>query len=268
MAVNLIGFDSAWSDNPRVPGAICALRVADDASPVFTPPDLVGFAAATDFVRDLHRPGDLTLVAIDQPTIVPNETGARPPERVVASVISWSGGGIQPAYRGKASMFGDGAPVWRFRDALGFVDDPEAAALAARGLFWMEVYPALALLSLDAAFTSAGKRGPRYNPSRPTFEQTAWQAVLGAAVREADRLGQPEIAAWCETRDPDAKPRKGGQDELDAILCLLIAARWRRERASCAMIGDLASGYIVAPVGEIVRRRLEAAAARRDLRIV
>ena len=43
-------------------------------------------------------------------------------------------------------------------------------------------------------------------------------------------------------------PRKADQDRLDAALCLLIALRWRlRPRDQSVLLGDLASGYIVAP---------------------
>ena len=164
-------------------------------------------------------------------------------------------------------MFGDGAPIWRFLDALAVIDDPEAAVDATSGLFVMESYPALALLSLDPAFVAAGKSGPRYNPGRPTFSQNAWRAVRAAATREATRLGLPRVATWCRALDPDAKPRKAKQDELDSILCLLIAVRWRRERASCVMIGDLRGGYIVTPVADVVRGRLEMAANARGVAI-
>ncbi len=267
MAVNLVGFDSAWADNPRAPGAICAACLEPGGGIVFHAPRLVGFEAAAAFIEGLHGGDDLTLVGIDQPTIVPNAGGSRPAERVVAAVMSWSGGAIQPANRGKASMFGDGAPIWRFLDRLGFADDPEAAARATLGGFVMEVYPALALLSLDPAFAAAGKGGPRYNPGRKTFRQDAWGTVLAAAGREAAALRLDAAATWCAGLDAEARPRKATQDRLDAVLCLLIAKRWREERGRCAMIGDRDAGYIVAPVEACVRTRLEAAAMERGVPI-
>ena len=267
MSINLVGFDSAWADNAGTPGAICAARFEAGGGIVFHAPRLVGFEAAAGFIEGLHGDGDLTLVAIDQPTIVRNAGGSRPAERAVASVMSWSGGAIQPANRSKATMFGDGAPIWRFLDRLGFADDPETAARATCGGFVMEVYPALALLSLDPTFAAAGKVGPRYNPARKTFRQDAWRKVLAAALREAGALRLEAAAEWCAGLDGEAKPRKATQDRLDALLCLLIAKRWRDERAGCAMIGDLETGYIVAPVSLAVRTRLEAAGLERGVPI-
>ena len=129
----------------------------------------------------------------------------------------------------------------------------------------MEVFPAMALLALDPAFLAGRGCGPRYNPARKTFRQEAWRAVRRATAAEARRLGHAEAAAWCDALDADSRPRKARQDDLDALLCALIAARWHRERASCAMIGDTANGFIVAPVSPAGRARLAEAAALRGV---
>ena len=266
MSTNLVGFDSAWAGNAKAPGAICAARIEPDGSVVFRAPHLVGFDAGALFIKDLHRDNDLTLVAIDQPTIVRNRTGMRPAERVVASLISWSGGGIQPAYEDKASMFGADAPIWRFLDDLRFRDDPETAACAASGGFIMEAYPALALLGLEPTFVEGPRRGPRYNPRSKTFRPEAWKAVCRVTEQEARRLGLSAAAAWCAAIDTVGKPTKALQDRLDAMVCLIIAACWRLERRRCAMIGDLRTGYIVAPVSPVTRAHLAKSAAEAERR--
>ena len=90
----------------------CPPPATDPAS--FSPPELVGFGAALTYIQRLQRSDAVTLIALDQPTIVPNRTGMRPVEKTVASLISWLGGGVQPANRGKTMFFGDEAPIWRF----------------------------------------------------------------------------------------------------------------------------------------------------------
>jgi predicted RNase H-like nuclease len=47
------------------------------------------------------------LVALDQPTVVPNLTSNRPEERLVGSLVGWNGGGTQSSNRGKVGMFCD-----------------------------------------------------------------------------------------------------------------------------------------------------------------
>lgn len=160
----VFGFDSAWTDNPRAPGAICAIACDGSSDPRFVAPRLASFEAALAFIADVGADYALRLIAIDQPTIVPNLTGCRPVERVAGSLISFVGGGVQPANRGKTAMFGDAAPLWRFKASLGASDDPERARSAESGLFLIEVFPALALPALHPPFAER-LSGPKYNPA-------------------------------------------------------------------------------------------------------
>jgi predicted RNase H-like nuclease len=52
-----------------LPGAICSVVYDGRRFGDFKEPTLVRFGQALDFVREIHGPGQLTLVAIDQPTI-------------------------------------------------------------------------------------------------------------------------------------------------------------------------------------------------------
>jgi len=258
MAVTFVGFDSAWTDNSKAPGAICSIVHDRDHFSDFTTPFLVSFDDALDYVRSIHAPGHLTVVAIDQPTIVPNRSGMRPAERVAASVVSWLGGGVQPANRSRVGMFDDSAPIWKFLTRLGATDDPEGARMADAGLYVMEVFPALAL----AAFSDAlcGRlRGARYNPSRrKSFRRDDWDKVVAVVAADALAVGCGDFDTWCTTVKEIGAPRKSDQDKLDAAVCLLAAIRWMQwPRKYSIMIGDLATGYITSPVSSQIRQRLE-----------
>jgi predicted RNase H-like nuclease len=260
-AQTFLGFDSAWTDNPRAPGAICAVRLEDGTAPVFYPPRLVRFSEALAFVDETAA--DYTLIALDQPTIVPNATSMRPAERVAASVISWIGGGVQPANRGKIGMFCDDSPIWSFLAALSAIEDPVAARAATSGRYLMEVFPALALPSLDPSFF-ARMGAPKYNPAvRRRFRPDDWRRVCATAARSFDGWGVAAAAAWCRLAGELPAPPKADQDRLDAMLCLAVAMHWRIEPAERSiMLGDTVSGYMVAPASADVRSRLIAAAER------
>jgi predicted RNase H-like nuclease len=256
-----VGFDSAWADSPRAPGAICAIQRAAVGSPVrFVRPELVGFDQALAFLRRVASHNGLRLIGVDQPTIVPNATGSRPVDRVIASVVSWLGGGVQPANRGKTGIFCDASPIWCFLEKLGAAQNPERARGASAGLFLMEVFPALALPSLEPAFCRQGGAA-KYNPANRRFRIQDWTRVASATAREARRLGCEEAAAWCEGSAAIGQPRKADQDRLDAVLCALAAMRWRIDPAEASvLVGDLDSGYMVAPVMSEIRDRLVRAA--------
>ena len=262
-----IGFDSAWTDSTSAPGAICAVEMLEGKPTRFHPPVLAAFEEARQFIESIRSRG-VTLIALDQPTLVPNLIGMRPVERVAASLVSWLGGGVQPANRGRRGMFCDESPIWRFLSALGAMEDPEAARHAEAGLYLMEVFPALALASLGNGFFGR-LAGPRYNPARrKTFRLEHWTAVCAAARQEAHELKLAELAQWCSTSCRNLSPVKADQDRLDAVLCLLIAMKWRlRPRHESLMLGDRTSGYMVFPASASVRRYLEEPARRHGVAI-
>jgi predicted RNase H-like nuclease len=258
-----IGFDSAWTDNPKAPGAICAVGFEDGHQTLFHAPELVSFSQALSFVQEHRSRNGVTLIALDQPTVVPNLTSMRPVERAAASLISWLGGGVQPSNRGRLGMFCDASPIWRFLTALGAEENPERARKADDGLYVMEVFPALALASLDTRFFGRLK-GPRYNPDRKkTFLIADWGHVAEAAAREAETLGCDKLAEWCCTARRAAQPRKADQDKLDSVLCALIALHWRlRPREASLFLGDRTTGYMVLPASREVREYLITPARR------
>jgi predicted RNase H-like nuclease len=258
-----IGFDSAWTDNPKAPGALCAIRFDNDGAVDFYAPRPTSFDQALAFIRQLHAESAVTIIALDQPTLVPNLTGMRPVERVAASLMSWLGGGVQPANRGRLGMFCNASPVWRFLASLGATEDPEVARTAYAGLFLMEVFPALALASLDIAFFGRLK-APKYNPARRnTFKANDWVRVGQAAAKEADALGCHALAEWCHAITVNLQPKKADQDLLDSALCLLTAIRWRRQpRDKSVLLGDLLNGYMVLPASGAVSDKFTSAARK------
>ena len=160
-------------------------------------------------------------------------------------------------------MFDDDAPVWSFLRDLGAIDDPERGRSAETGLFVIEVFPALALASLNERFFKR-RAAPHYNPARrKTFRIEHWKAVCGTALECARAFGLEEVADWCSNLLEAERPRKSDQDKLDSVLCLLVALTWRlRPRCEAGMIGDTRNGYIVTPLSAAARERLSMAAGR------
>ena len=192
-------------------------------------------------IRSLHHDGDLTLVAIDQPTIVPNQNSMRPAERVVAGTIIWSGGGIQPAYRDKAAMFGDKAPDLAL---------PRRTRLHGRsGGRRPGRRRTLRHGSVSRLGAAEPRRDLRRRQAAPPLQSSGQELPAGRLARrpsppprrKPNASVSPSLPHGAPrsmlTRSP-ARPTRTGSTR---VLCLLIAARWRRERERCAMTGDLAS---------------------------
>ncbi|WP_310069350.1 DUF429 domain-containing protein [Phyllobacterium sp. 1468] len=258
---SVIGFDSAWTDKPKAPGAVCVIRSNSDGKLIYSEPQLASFAQALDIIHDEQKRTELCLVGIDQPTIVPNLNSLRPVDRIAGSLVSWIGGGVQPANRSKIGMFDDAAPIWKFKEALGAIEDPEAARAASAGLYIMEVFPALALAGLNSAFCDRLK-GPRYNPQRrKTFQLTHWHDVIETIRRFGTLAAIEQIEDWCNANRSLPLPRKADQDKLDAMICALVGMHWlTAPREQSMMIGDLESGYMIAPAIDGVHDRIVAKA--------
>ena len=189
-------------------------------------------------------------------------------ERLAGSLVGWNGDGTQSSNRGKVGMFCDASPIWGFLSALGATEDPELARTAKDGLHLVETYPAAALPTL-AASSFGYLRALKYNPKlRSKFKPDDWVTVATAAQAEALSMGCGHVAAWCAAVAEIPAPVKADQDKLDAVICLLIAIRWRLQpREHSAILGDLVNGYMVIPASAEVRAYLETAAPAKGVPI-
>lgn len=252
MRTLLVGFDSAWSGHNR--GALAAV-VRDERGAYLDlgEPQVVGFREAACVIEAWqaeHRPAS-ALVLIDQPTIVENATGRRPVEHIVAPSITRRGGGMQPANTGRAEMFGQGAPIWTFLERFGGAANPDDPVGPVRVF---ETYPALALVALGWTLERSGRSGrmtrrlPKYNPERQTtFRLSDWRYVCERAREEMRARGLDTLAGWLARHAANPSPRKRDQDGVDACLCLLVGL-CAAEEGQALVVGDVRTGYILAPV--------------------
>lgn len=257
MTVLVVGFDSAWTRQKS--GAIVGAVVDNEGSVHdLGAPRLIRYQEAAGVIvgwQAEHAPSS-TLVLIDQPTIVENETGQRPVERLVCSVVSRRRGGMQPAYKGRAEMFGGDAPIWAFLAYLGSGVDPFDSSKETRIL---ETYPVLAMIALGWTLADPDRqcgRLAKYNPERRrTFTIADWTYVCRLVSEKLRADGVERLAAWAEVARVKAKPVKSDQDQLDACICLIVAIHLAKSRDSL-LVGNCTSGYIVVPDSAALRDEL------------
>jgi predicted RNase H-like nuclease len=199
-----------------------------------------------------------TIILLDQPTIVRNSKGQRPVENLVAALVSRRYGGVQPANTAKIEMFGKHAPVWRFLAQFGGVADPQEPSTKTQVF---ETYPVLTMIALGWMLPDSVRptgRLPKYNPERvQTFSVHDWEHVCQQTLSELDALGLKELPEWLAAQAENRSPRKADQDQLDSCICLLVAL-YLVEMRECLMVGDMDTGYIVVPSGDILRKELNA----------
>jgi len=259
-----VGFDSAWGGSKN--GAVAWASFRGTRLHDLGEPKPANFKDAACIIETLRAEHSYVLIALDQPTLVPNETKSRPVERVAASLICSLKSAIQYTNRGKENLFGAHAPIWEFLDRLGARENPLAARKTVHGFYLIEVYPALALPALEHAIMER-KRAARYNPNnREKFSLDDWKLATGAVKRHADTLDVAQLSHWASRQAELPCPKKYHQDCLDAAICLIIALQWRRTaRNRLAVIGDGSTGYMVTAVSPATRKLLEGAAKRANV---
>ena len=257
------GFDSAWTDSADKPGAILTIFENDAGELACEEPRLATFADAVAEITAVSGRTPFHLVAIDQPTIVPNVSGCRPVERAVSSLICKLKGGVQPANRSKDVMFGESAAIWRFLSDIPHEQHPFKAVEAVQGRFIIEVFPAIALAAWIPELMHR-RCGAKYNPARrKTFSSEDWQLVARHIAEHAKCIKLEALCLWAISQSKLDRPTKESQDKLDAAICALIALDFARQGlAHNVVLGDPNSGYIVAPTSPDTLPVLDAAARR------
>ncbi len=241
-SVRFIGLDLAWGERARTGVAAldaagrlvtCACATSDD--------EIAAFAA-------VHAPGDC-VIAIDAPLIVPNETGQREAERLIAQRFGRYAAGAYPANRGN-SLFNPVPRALRLAGRLRCEADPKAGTGPGKRVA-IEVYPhsaSIVLFGLDRTLPYKGKHGRPF-----AVRVQAFTRLIGYVE---DRLAEPLRPQACErwrqlaalaaaARRPADLERI--EDEVDAVICAYLAWLWHVSPRSCWVLGDVTAGYIVTP---------------------
>jgi predicted RNase H-like nuclease len=236
-----LGIDLAWS--AKNPTGMALARVApegviiEESGCVRTDDEIVRWADKAK--------GPLT-IAIDAPTVVPNETGMRPCERQLQELFGRHHAGPYPGNRQLLGKSNGGVP-------RGEVISRRFQQLGAKewlptpghdGVSMFEVFPAPALVrlfELEKALVYKKK-------SKRSWETC--RAGLSSYLTNLPRLVSPSItmATPLVVNGQHGKAFKHIEDQVDAVTCAYLAAlAWLHGEGRLEMIGSLTQGYVVLP---------------------
>jgi predicted RNase H-like nuclease len=90
--------------------------------------------------------------------------------------------------------------------------------------------------------------------------------IDGGTARAVPIKGIEDWTREIRGKAAEIRPRRPDQDQLDAVLCGLIGYQWRaKRRQDSIMIGDLSSGYMIAPIDTNTGNHLKEAATKRGV---
>ncbi len=238
-----IGIDLAWRDGKKPSGA-AALK-GDRQRARLVDAALVPCADVLAYV-ERHTRGS-TVVAIDAPLVIRNETGQRHCETLVSRSY---GAREASCHTSNLSLYRDAASVRLAAqlESLGFRHAPGVAHLEGEHVM-LEVYPHAALLELFRL-----PRIIKYKKGNVTRRRCG-QQDLQHRLKELSLFSPPVEATpklseqlSIDTNSLRGAALKANEDRLDAIVCAYIAYYyWFWGSGGTRLFGDVDSGYIIVP---------------------
>jgi predicted RNase H-like nuclease len=260
--VRFVGVDLAWGLN-----AWTGLAVLDAEGDLV----LMERVRTDDEIVERLGPhlGGPAVVAVDAPLVVTNLTGRRSCEAQVSTVFGRFHAGAHSSNLSLPSFRG-GPRGGRVAALLGLDVDPDFPPRqpVRRAI---EVYPhpaTVTLFGLDRVVPYKARPGRTAQQRRAALATLMQHVTTLASATPALRVDA--CAAWRTAERDVAAARTSAdlnrwEDAVDAVLCAYVGLhRWWHGDAQSAVLGDLATGYIVVPLDERVRTSL---ASRRPERV-
>ncbi len=237
-----VGIDLAWS-----PRHLSGLAIADVSEERISVRELslIGDLARIEGAIGSQSP-PLT-IAIDAPTIVPNQSGMRPAERELQRRFGAMSAGPYPANRALLGSPNGRRPrgeelVGSLRTRFG-AREVGIPPTRHNGFYVMEVFPAPAIVTLFQLDSSLRyKKKPRRGWGDCRAELSRYIELLRSL--QEPRLELPDISVAGER----GTAFKALEDRVDAILCAYLAGLgWLFGTDRLEMVGSLQDGYIIVP---------------------
>lgn len=240
--MKFLGIDFGWKSQPS---GLCCLGWRDETLEML---DLRRLQDVSDILTWVDRwvlPRDSALVAVDAPTLIPNATGMRLPDRLTHHYFGRYHAGCYPANLG-LPFAQRTVQLGLSLEARGFNHAPTLVPQQV-GRFQIEVFPHPAMIHLFGL-----ERILKYKKGR-VAERRAELTRLRTYILEVLPTLTPHLdlmsGGFCL---PDV-PTKGValkelEDQLDSLICAYVAAHWwywGLERNW--VLGDRPSGYIIVP---------------------
>jgi predicted RNase H-like nuclease len=213
-----LGIDLGWSSGAS---GLCCLVWQDQQLRLH---DLRRELAIADILAwvDRHLPPAASgVIAVDAPTLIPNQTGMRLPDRLAHQYFGRYHAGCYPANRGHA--FADRTVGFGLSlEARGFSHAPELIAQQL-GRYQIEVFPHPAMVHLFQLERILKYKKGTIDQRRPELAKLRNYLL--------DRLPQldpplPLTATDLPTIPFQGTALKAVEDQLDSLVCAYVAAHW------------------------------------------
>ena len=244
--MKFLGIDLGWQSQPS---GLCYLELIDGKLRLQDLDRKDEIADILVWVDNCVETGESAIIAVDAPTLIPNATGSRLPDKLTHKHFGKYHAGCYPANLGLA--FAQRTVNFGLElESRGYVHAPTIEAQKP-GRYQIEVFPHPAIVQLFGLQKilkyKKGKIGDRhleltklYNyivEVLPTLEPNL------KLDTNSDLLNFQFLNSTCT-----GKVLKASEDKLDSIICAYVGAYWWYwgEQRNL-VLGDASTGYIVIP---------------------
>lgn len=238
--MHFLGIDLGWQTGGS---GVCSLKLAASGLQLVRFEHCHNQAAVLSWIDQQVGDNQPALVAVDAPTLIPNETGMRLCDRLAHKYFGKYDAGCYPANRNRPFA----KALIEFGLALaarGFQHAPEISARRP-GRYQIELFPHPATIHLfQLSKILKYKKGRVADRRRALAKLRDLQLIYFNKLLPPLPLTETDLPVI----PPGGKALKAVEDQLDSLTCAYAGAHWwwwGRQRNW--VLGDAASGYIVVP---------------------
>ena len=241
--MKFIGVDFGW-----VSGAsgLCCLQLQNNKLQILDITTKLELPEVFNWLDKLVSPQESALVAVDAPTIIPNQTGTRLPDKLTHKYFGKYHAGCYPAnlnrpFASRTVGFGNKL------QEKGFAHAPTITPQQL-GRYQIEVFPHPAIVHLFGL-----DKILKYKKGKLADKKTELLRLRSYIVTALPQL-EPKLSLEPDVILPQIPSRVTGktlkaiEDKLDSLICAYVAAYWWYWGATKNLVlGDETTGYIVVP---------------------
>ncbi|NJL37154.1 MAG: DUF429 domain-containing protein [Leptolyngbyaceae cyanobacterium SL_5_9] len=242
--MKFLGIDFGWRSQPS---GLCCLALQNTTLHLLDLTRLDEVTAVLSWVDTQVTPQEPAIIAVDAPTLIPNASGMRLPDRLAHKYFGRYHAGCYPANLG--SPFATRTlELGLSLETRGFAHAPTLIAQQP-GRYQIEAFPHPAMVYLFKL-----ERILKYKKGRLS-ERRAELLKLRQYILDVLPTLEPalDLSLFSENNSLPKVPQTGSalkelEDKLDSLICAYVAAHWwywGTERN--LVLGDRTTGYIVIP---------------------
>jgi len=243
--MKFIGIDLGWKSQPS---GLCCLQLIDGKLQLIDLDRQDAIADILNWIDTWVKPEEPAMIAVDAPTLIPNATGSRLPDKLSHKYFGKYHAGCYPAnqnlpFAERTINFG------LELESRGFA---HAASIEPKklGRYQIEVFPHPAIVHLFGLERILKYKKGRINERRLELIKL-YQYILEILPNLEPSLKTPQSNIF--PFDFYLLPSTGAalkaiEDKLDSLICAYVAAHWWYwgEQRN-VVLGDRTTGYIVIP---------------------